>query len=109
LFHLCAGTLRFSELHRLIERVTPRVLTRQLRELEEDGLIERIVHAQVPPRVDYRLSHLGRSMEPVLLALKAWGDAHIGLYGKPRGPAPRGAGPPALYTGGLRSPAGDAS
>ena len=39
--------------------------------------------AQVPPRVDYALSPLGRSMEPVLMALKAWGDAHIGLYGKP--------------------------
>jgi len=108
LFHLCAGTLRFSELHRLIERVTPRVLTRQLRELEEDGLIERIVHAQVPPRVDYRLSDLGRSMEPVLLALKAWGDAHIGLYGKPKGLDPRDAVPAAVYTGGLPSPAGDA-
>ncbi|WP_322998302.1 helix-turn-helix domain-containing protein [Castellaniella sp.] len=83
LFHLLGGTLRFSELRRQIVNVSPRMLTRQLRELEEDGLIERTVYAQVPPRVDYRLSSLGRSMEPILLALKAWGDAHTGLYGKP--------------------------
>jgi DNA-binding HxlR family transcriptional regulator len=109
LFHLLSGTLRFSEIRRQIERVTPRMLTRQLRELEEDGLIERIVHAQVPPRVDYRLSALGRSMEPVLLALKAWGDAHIGLYGKPKALDRHDAAPAAVYTGGLPSPAGDAS
>jgi DNA-binding HxlR family transcriptional regulator len=83
LFHLLGGTLRFSELRRQIANVSPRMLTRQLRELEEDGLIERTVYAQVPPRVDYRLSSLGRSMEPILLALKSWGDEHTGLYGKP--------------------------
>ncbi|WP_337997674.1 helix-turn-helix domain-containing protein [Oleispirillum naphthae] len=83
LFHLLAGTLRFGEIRRHIVKVTPRMLTNQLRELEEDGLIERKVYAQVPPKVEYSLSPLGRSMEPVLLALKTWGDAHIGLYGKP--------------------------
>ena len=83
LYQLLKGTLRFGEIHRLIPNVTPRMLTNQLRELEEDGLITRTVFAQVPPRVDYALSPLGRSMEPVLMALKAWGDAHIGLYGKP--------------------------
>ena len=59
------------------------MLTNQLRELEEDGLIERKIYAQVPPKVEYSLSPLGRSMEPILMALKAWGDANIGLYGKP--------------------------
>ncbi|QEN87414.1 helix-turn-helix transcriptional regulator [Labrys sp. KNU-23] len=83
LFHLLSGTLRFGEIRRHIANVTPRMLTNQLRELEEDGLIERKVYAQVPPKVEYSLSPLGRSMEPVLLALKAWGDANIGLYGKP--------------------------
>ncbi|MGJ4854762.1 winged helix-turn-helix transcriptional regulator [Labrys sp. KB_33_2] len=83
LFHLLSGTLRFSEIRRHIANVTPRMLTNQLRELEEDALIERKVYAQVPPKVEYSLSPLGRSMEPVLLALKAWGDANIGLYGKP--------------------------
>lgn len=83
LFHLLAGTLRFNEIRRHVQSVTPRTLTNQLRELEEDGLITRKVYAQVPPKVEYSLSPLGRSMEPVLLALKTWGDANIGLYGKP--------------------------
>jgi DNA-binding HxlR family transcriptional regulator len=91
LFHLLSGTLRFSEIRRIIANVTPRMLTNQLRELEEDGLIVRTVYAQVPPKVEYSLSPLGRSMEPVLLALKGWGDAHIGLYGKPKGHDPREA------------------
>lgn len=89
LFHLMSGHLRFSEIRRHIENVTPRMLTNQLRELEEDGLIDRKVYPQVPPKVEYSLSPLGRSMEPILLALKQWGDANIGLYGKPRGIDPR--------------------
>ncbi|MBB2908486.1 DNA-binding HxlR family transcriptional regulator [Rhizobium sp. RAS22] len=91
LFHLLSGTLRFNELRKHIANVTPRMLTNQLRELEDDGLIERKVYAQVPPKVEYSLSELGRSMEPILLALKYWGDANISLYGKPRGLDPREA------------------
>ena len=91
LFHLLSGTLRFSELRRHLISVTPRMLTNQLRELEDDGLITRKIYAQVPPKVEYSLSPLGHSMEPILLALKAWGDTNIGLYGKPRGLDPRDA------------------
>ncbi|WP_419900325.1 winged helix-turn-helix transcriptional regulator [Roseomonas sp. USHLN139] len=80
LFHLLEGTMRFSELRRRLPGVTPRMLTNQLRELEQDGLITRTVYAQVPPKVEYELSALGRSLQPVLGALKAWGDAHIGLF-----------------------------
>jgi DNA-binding HxlR family transcriptional regulator len=83
LFHLLSGTLRFNEIRCQIGNVTPRMLTNQLRELEEDGLIRRKVYAQVPPKVEYDLSPLGCSMEPILLALKDWGDANIDLYGKP--------------------------
>lgn len=89
LFHLLSGTLRFNEIRRHIANVTPRMLTNQLRELEADGLIERKVYAQVPPKVEYSLSPLGRSMEPILLALKAWGDANLSRYGKPKGIDPR--------------------
>jgi DNA-binding HxlR family transcriptional regulator len=85
LFHLLSGTMRFNAIRRLLGHVTPRMLTNQLRELEGDGLINRKVFAQVPPKVEYSLSPLGRSMEPILLALKDWGDANIGLYGKPHG------------------------
>lgn len=89
LFHLLDGTARFNEIRRRIPEVTQRMLTNQLRELEADGLIERKVYPQVPPKVEYSLSPLGQSLEPVLLALKVWGDANIGLFtsqtdGKPQ-------------------------
>lgn len=91
LWRLMSGTLRFNELRRHMEHCTPRMLTNQLRELEADGLIARKVYAQVPPKVEYSLSDLGRSMEPILRALKDWGDAHIGLYGKPEARGPEAA------------------
>ena len=82
LFHLLEGTVRFNEIRRRVPDVTQRMLTNQLRELEEDRLIVRTVYPQVPPKVEYSLSPLGRSMEPVLIALKTWGDANIGLFAK---------------------------
>lgn len=83
MFHLMDGTHRFNEIRRKIPGVTQRMLTNQLRELEEDGLVDRKVYAQVPPKVEYTLSPLGQSMGPVLLALKDWGDANIDRFGKP--------------------------
>jgi DNA-binding HxlR family transcriptional regulator len=59
---------------------------RQLRELEADGLVERIVYPQVPPKVEYLLAERGRSLEAVLLALGAWGSDHIELFSKSGGP-----------------------
>jgi DNA-binding HxlR family transcriptional regulator len=91
LWHLLSGTLRFNEIRRHVGNCTPRMLTNQLREMEEDGLITRKVYAQVPPKVEYSLSDLGRTMEPILRALKTWGDTNIGLYGKPKGFDPREA------------------
>jgi DNA-binding HxlR family transcriptional regulator len=82
LFHLLDGTLRFNELRRHVPEVTQRMLTNQLRELEVDGLIVRKVYPQVPPKVEYSISPLGRSLEPVLLGLKDWGDENIGLFGQ---------------------------
>lgn len=58
------------------------MLTNQLRELEVDRLIERKVYAQVPPKVEYSLSPIGKSLEPVLAALQTWGDANMGLFAK---------------------------
>lgn len=78
------GTLRFNELRRRLPDVTQRMLTNQLRELEADGLIERVVYAEVPPKVEYSLSERGRSLRPILDALKAWGDANIGLFDERR-------------------------
>jgi len=87
LFHLFEGTARFGEIQRRIPGVTPRTLTNQLRELELDGLIVRKVYPQVPPKVEYSLSDLGRSMAPVLSALKSWGDANIGRFGNAAEPS----------------------
>ncbi len=77
LFHLLGGTLRFNELRRKAPSVTQRMLTKQLRELEDAGLISRTVHPVVPPRVDYALTPVGRSLEPVIAALHDWGREHV--------------------------------
>ncbi|MFP8818556.1 winged helix-turn-helix transcriptional regulator [Acinetobacter johnsonii] len=84
LWHLLEDdVLRFNELRKKIPNVTQKMLTRQLRELEEDQLILRKVYAVVPPKVEYRLSTLGTSLAPILVALKQWGEKNIGLFGKP--------------------------
>lgn len=80
LYHLLDGTLRFNEIRRKLPSVTQRMLTHQLRELEADGLILRTVFPQVPPRVDYSLTERGRSLHPILLALKDWGDRNADLF-----------------------------
>lgn len=72
--HLLEGTQRFSELARRLHGVSARTLTRQLRELEEAGVIDRYVHQQIPPRVDYSLTALGRKLTPILDAMHQWGQ-----------------------------------
>jgi len=76
LYHLFEGTMRFNELNRRLETVSPRMLTAQLRELERHGLVRREVYAQVPPRVEYSLTELGRTLEPSLRALREWGEVY---------------------------------
>ncbi|GAA3735938.1 DNA-binding HxlR family transcriptional regulator [Spinactinospora alkalitolerans] len=77
ILHLVRGTHRFSELRCAIGGVTPKVLTHTLRELERDGLVEREVHAEVPPRVEYRLTDLGRDAVAPLDALRDWAEAGL--------------------------------
>ncbi|HXR64790.1 MAG TPA: winged helix-turn-helix transcriptional regulator [Ktedonobacteraceae bacterium] len=74
LFHLLKGTMRFNELRRLLPEVTQRMLTLQLRELEEVGVVHREVYKEVPPKVEYSLTPFGRSLEPILLLMCDWGD-----------------------------------
>ncbi len=76
LFHLLSGTMRFNELRRQLANCTQRMLTNQLRELEADGLVHRKIYPEVPPKVEYSLTPRGRTLEPVILALKAWGEEH---------------------------------
>ncbi|WP_191060794.1 winged helix-turn-helix transcriptional regulator [Geminicoccus harenae] len=74
LFHLLQGKLRFNALCRLTPSATARMITLQLRELEADGIVNRIVYPEVPPKVEYELTELGRSLEPVLLSMRDWGE-----------------------------------
>jgi DNA-binding HxlR family transcriptional regulator len=77
LFHLLDGSKRFGELRRQLPDVTQRMLTLQLRELEEAGIIHREVYREVPPKVEYSLTSFGKTLEPVLLLLRDWGDDYM--------------------------------
>lgn len=78
LFHLLQDeVLRFNALQRAVGGVTQRMMTKQLRELEADGLIERKVYPVVPPKVEYRLTAKGLSLKPILLALQHWGETQV--------------------------------
>lgn len=71
---LMTGTKRFGELKSSVGDVSQKVLTAQLRDMEENGLISRKVYAEVPPRVEYSLTPLGESLSPILSAMKNWGE-----------------------------------
>lgn len=73
---LLMGTLRFGELQRSIGRVSQKVLTSQLRQMEAAGLVHREVYAEVPPRVEYSLTELGRSLQPVIQSMRSWGESY---------------------------------
>ncbi|MED0658486.1 winged helix-turn-helix transcriptional regulator [Bacillus smithii] len=77
LCHLTRGKKRTSELKRLMPGITQKMLTQQLRELEEDGIINRIVYHQIPPKVEYELSEYGWTLQHILDSLCAWGEKHI--------------------------------
>lgn len=70
------GTKRFGELKRLVGGVTQKVLTAQLRDMESSGLLIRTVYAEVPPRVEYTLTDLGKSLKPILDAMQNWGEGY---------------------------------
>lgn len=76
LYQLLDGTKRFNEFRRLNPGITQFMLTLQLRELERDGIIHREVYKEVPPRVEYSLTDFGRTLEPVIMAMKAWGESY---------------------------------
>lgn len=77
LWHLSGGILRFSELRNRIPKATPKMLTQQLRELEEQNLIHREVYPVIPPKVEYSLTETGRSLLPILVAMRDWGAAYL--------------------------------
>lgn len=73
---LLTGTKRFGELKKSLAGVSQKVLTAQLREMEENGLVERTVYAEVPPRVEYSLTPLGQSLQPIMDAMRVWGEQY---------------------------------
>ena len=77
LYYLCSDTRRFSQLMRLIPGITQRMLTKQLRDLEAHGIVHREVYPQVPPKVEYSLTSIGKTLEPVVRALEKWGKGYL--------------------------------
>ena len=73
LWHLGENTLRFSELKKALPKITQKMLTQQLRELEESGLVTRFVYRQVPPKVEYSLTATGKTLLPILTTMYQWG------------------------------------
>ncbi len=73
---LLMGTKRFGQLHRSLNGITQKMLTQQLREMEDDGIVHREVYLQVPPKVEYSLTELGASLHLVLDAMHQWGLKH---------------------------------
>ncbi|MFD0695756.1 winged helix-turn-helix transcriptional regulator [Paenibacillus sp. GCM10027628] len=76
IYHLLSGTKRFNELRRIYPQVTHHTLTLQLRDLEREGIIIRKTYNQVPPKVEYSLTEFGRTLEPIILLMKEWGDQY---------------------------------
>ena len=89
LCYLSMGTSRYNGIKRAFPRVTQKMLTQQLRELEGDGLISRTVFAQVPPKVEYTLTPFGESLLPVIKAMGEWGRNHLQCCGESAGCACR--------------------
>ncbi|MCO5731562.1 helix-turn-helix domain-containing protein [Rhizobium sp. SSA_523] len=81
LFQLLGGKMRFNAICRLIPAATPRMITLQLRELETDGIIRRIIYPEVPPKVEYELTELGFSLEPLLVSMCDWGERLQAMHG----------------------------
>jgi DNA-binding HxlR family transcriptional regulator len=77
LYLMSEGTMRYGELKKALVGITPKMLTTQLRELEEDGLISREVYPQIPPKVEYSITEYGMTLKPILEAMHEWGTKHI--------------------------------
>ncbi|MBQ6887288.1 MAG: helix-turn-helix transcriptional regulator [Lachnospiraceae bacterium] len=76
LWHLMGNTLRYNELHKRMPKATDKMLAQQLRELEKDGLISRKVYPIVPPKTEYSLTELGKSLFPILDEMCKWGEGY---------------------------------
>jgi DNA-binding HxlR family transcriptional regulator len=85
LWHLnTRGRQRFNDLRDLVDGITAKVLTQRLRQLERDGLVSRTMHPEIPPRVEYEITELGRSLAPVFASLFSWSDDHLAEVARAR-------------------------
>lgn len=76
LYHLSIGTKRFNEIRKLMPNITQRMLTLQLRELEQNGIINRKIYQQIPPKVEYSLSEFGETLLPIISDMRDWGEQY---------------------------------
>lgn len=87
ILHLIDNDIRrFGKMSMMLKDISKQMLTTQLRELEQDGIIERIIYPEIPPRVEYSLSEKGKKLLPIVEMMKVWGDTHVlnkALQGKP--------------------------
>lgn len=82
-YELINGTRRYHEIQKAVPQATPRMLSKQLKELEEDGVINRVLYPVVPPRTEYSLTDVGKTLVPIVEALCTWGEHYFELAGVP--------------------------
>lgn len=83
IYHLIDATLRYNELQKEIPQATPKMLSQQLKELEADGIINRVLYPVVPPKTEYSLTELGKTLVPIVQALCDWGESYFQRLGVP--------------------------
>lgn len=82
-YELIGGTKRYNEIQKALPQATPRMLSKQLKELEADGVINRTLYPVVPPKTEYSLTELGQSLVPIVESLCKWGEYYFNLAGVP--------------------------
>ncbi len=83
IYNLIDNTLRYSELQKRIPHATPKMLSQQLKELEADGIINRVLYPVVPPKTEYSLTDLGKTLVPIVQSLRDWGEKYFEILGVP--------------------------
>lgn len=80
LYHLLNKTIRFNEFQRIMPDISQRMLTRQLRELEKDGIIHRKIYNEIPPKVEYSMTEFGCTLKPIIISIRDWGEEYIETF-----------------------------
>lgn len=83
IWHLIENTLRYNEIQKFIPKATPKMLSQQLKELEADGIINKKMYPVIPPKTEYSLTELGKTLVPIIQDLESWGDKYFEILGLP--------------------------